>query len=284
MPEAPSNPPYFEILFARLAAGDTLTTAAFGRHVHWGFWSEPPQVACTPEEYGVAAERMCREVCDQAGIESGQRVLDVGCGFGGTIASLNERFSNLKLVGVNIDPRQLERATREVPPVHGNTIELVEADAAKIPLEGASFDVVLAVECVFHFNRPGFFAEASRLLRPGGRLTLSDFVPDERAVAFLGDLNLSADEAIRWSYGQIDLNYSVGRYQQLAEANGLALTVTTDITPSTLPTYDFLRASSEDWPDSSARDMFRRATGLLEKASRKRLLGYKMLTFEKNCS
>lgn len=281
MPESPTNPPYFEILFARLAAGDALMTAAFGRHVHWGYWSEPPGKTPTPEEYGAAAERMCRAVCDQAGIERGQRVLDVGCGFGGTIASLNERFSQLELSGVNIDGRQLERAAREVPPRSGNKITWVEADAAQIPLPKASFDRVLAVECVFHFQRAGFFAEAGRLLAPGGRLTLSDFVPQERAAAFMGDLNLSADPAIRWSYGQIDLNWSVSRYEQLAAASGLALMTTTDITAETLPTYDFLRASSEDWPDTEARDMFRRATGLLEKASRKGLLGYKVLTFEK---
>lgn len=276
-----SNPPYFEILFARLAAGDALTTAAFGRHVHWGFWSEPPAATPTPKEYGAAAERMCRAVCDQAGIQEGQRVLDVGCGFGGTIASLNERYLRLHLAGVNIDRRQLERAASEVPPLQRNTIEWTQADAAKIPLPDASFDVVLAVECVFHFHRPGFFAEAARLLRPGGSLTLSDFVPQERAAAFLGNLNLSADEAIRWSYGQIDLNYSVARYRELAGANDLTLATAADITQNTLPTYDFLRASSEDWPDTAARDMFRRATGLLEKASRKGLLGYKVLTFGK---
>jgi cyclopropane fatty-acyl-phospholipid synthase-like methyltransferase len=36
--------------------------------------------------------------------------VDVGCGFGGTIASLNEHFSDLQLTGVNIDLRQLDRA------------------------------------------------------------------------------------------------------------------------------------------------------------------------------
>ena len=50
-------------------------------------------------------------MCDVAEIRDGMRIIDVGCGFGGTIASLNERFSELELVGVNIDSRQLERAT-----------------------------------------------------------------------------------------------------------------------------------------------------------------------------
>ena len=145
----------------------------------------PPQATCSPEEYGTAAENLCRMVCDAAEIRDGMRIIDVGCGFGGTLASLNERFSDLQLVGVNIDARQLERAAELVTPQNGNSIEFVEADAARIPLPDNSFDVVLAVECVFHFNRPGFFAETERLLDHGGTLTLSDFVPSERSLEYL---------------------------------------------------------------------------------------------------
>lgn len=281
MVEPSSNPPYFDLLFALLAAGDPLTVAAFGRHVHWGYWSDPAQAAGTAEDYGQAAERLCRVVCDRAAIRDGLSILDVGCGFGGTLASLNERYSRLALVGVNIDPRQLARAAQQVRPSRGSTLELVEADAARIPLASGSFDVVLAVECVFHFDRRAFFAEAARVLRPGGNLTLSDFVPSARAVEYIEAFDLSSDPAIRWSYGKIDLACSVDRYRELARENGLALAEETDITTHTLPTYDFLNQSVADWSDPHQIAMFRRATGLLEKASRRGWLGYKILRFEK---
>lgn len=279
MANQPNNPPYFDGLLQRLAVDDARTVAAFSRHVHWGYWQDPSRAACSPEEYGAAAEELCRAVCDAAGIREGMRIVDVGCGFGGTLASMNERFSELQLVGVNIDSRQLERAAELVQPRNGNTIEFVEADAALIPLPDESFDVVLAVECVFHFNRPRFFAEAGRLLGRGGNLTLSDFVPSERALEYLDAIDLSADEGIRWSYGDIDLSYSLSRYQELAKPNDLVLGEAIDITANTLPTYDFLYSSTAGWPDRRQVELFTRATRLLEKACRNGMMGYQILRF-----
>ena len=281
MKNQPSNPPYFDELFQRLAIEDAHTVAAFSRHVHWGFWQDPSRATCSPEEYGAATEELCRAICDAAGIREGMRIIDVGCGFGGTLASLNERFSELQLVGVNIDSRQLERAADMVRPRDGNSIEFVEADAARIPLPDESFDVVLAVECVFHFNRRAFFAEAGRLLVRGGNLTLSDFVPSERALEYLDAIDLSADEGIRSSYGEIDLSCSMSRYRKLAKANHLVLREAIDITDNTLPTYDFLYSSATEWPDARQVELFTRATRLLEKACRNGMMGYQILLFEK---
>jgi len=279
MANEPSNPPYFDGLFHRLASNDAHTVAAFGRHVHWGYWQDPSKATCSPEEYGVAAEALCQAICDTAGIRDGMRIIDVGCGFGGTLASLNERYSELQLVGINIDARQLERAAEIVRPQNGNSIEFVEADASRIPLPDKSFDVVLAVECIFHFNRRGFFAEAKRLLDRGGNLTLSDFIPGERALEYLDTIDLSADEAVRWSYGDIDLTCSISRYRELAKTNSLVLREAIDITEHTLPTYAFLYSSATGWQDAREVELFTRATRLLEKSSRNGMLGYHILRF-----
>ena len=166
---ADDAPPYFDALFARLEAGDPAATAAFGRHVHWGYWANPGAADGTGEDYARAAEALCQAVCDAAPVADGMRVLDVGCGFGGTIASLNERFQNLDMVGVNIDPRQLARAADTVHTANGNRVQWVEADACDLPLTGP-FDVVLAVECVFHFpSRAKFLSEMDRIV-PWGDL------------------------------------------------------------------------------------------------------------------
>jgi hypothetical protein len=92
-PSLAEAPPYFDTLFQLLQDNDPDTLAAFGRHVHWGYWESPDSADGSAQDYARAAERLCRRVCDAADIRDGQRIVDVGCGFGGTIASLNERFA-----------------------------------------------------------------------------------------------------------------------------------------------------------------------------------------------
>lgn len=281
MKDESPNPPYFDVLFDRIAAGDQDALIAFGRHVHWGCWDEPKRATGTASDYRDAAERLCQRVCEAAKIESGQRLLDVGCGFGGTIASLNERLEQLTMTGVNIDPRQLQRASSEVVARGENEIDWVQADAADLPLQNDSCDRILAVECIFHFDRRRFFAEAARVLRTGGRLTISDFVPDQRTAEFISGADFGGGEAIRWTYGNVDMTCSNASYRQLAEECGMRLVSKEDITEQTLPTYEFLKQGARQWQNAEHAELFLKATGWLEKASRKQMIRYMILTFVK---
>jgi len=279
----PDPPPYFDGLFSRLAANEPFTAVAYGRHVHWGWWADPKSADGTPTDYAWAAEQLGRKVCDAAAVRDGQRLLDVGCGFGGTIASLNERFRNLDMTGLNIDARQLARGASEFQALHGNCAAWVEGDAGALPMDDASFDVVLAVECVFHFpSRASFFREAGRVLKPGGTMALSDFVPPAKAVPMLRAFNTSADEATRRTYGHIDVLCSRECYQTLAEEHGLELTRIDNINAGTMPTYSFLkRTIREHWQGSPDVDLYERATAQLEMACRTGLLAYSVLSFRK---
>ena len=277
--------PYFDVLLKRLEEGDERACAAFGRHVHWGWWPEPQHADGTPEDYAAAAERLCRKVCEAAGVHDGMRVLDVGCGFGGTIASLNERFSGLELVGVNIDARQLERAARTVRPARGNRIRWVEADACAMPMAACSFDAVLAVECIFHFpSRATFLAGAAKLLTPGGRLALSDFVPPSEALPTLQRRPPGQDEATRLSYGKVDLLCPVEQYSALATSAGLTPLGAEDVSNGTLPTYAYLRADQRSWNDRDAARAHEKATTRLEMACRMELLRYTILSFARQAA
>jgi cyclopropane fatty-acyl-phospholipid synthase-like methyltransferase len=275
-------PPYFDVLFARLEANEPATATAFGRHVHWGYWPDPASADGSAADYAAAAERLCRRVCDAAEVRDGLRVLDVGCGYGGTIASLNERFKGLTLVGVNIDRRQLERARQTVQPANGNVISFVHGDACRLDLAAGSFDVVLAVECIFHFaDRAAFFRGASAALVEGGMLALSDFVPPETAVPVLAAYDPTRDEAMRTTYGQIDVRCPLGRYVQLGRDTCLALHSATNISRQTLPTYPFLRKHLRNWPEPTHARLYDRATARLEMACHTGLLDYHILAFRK---
>ena len=104
--------PYFDGLFAELANSNSSIEKRFGRHVHWGYWPDPAKaLGDDDDDFARAAEQLTRELTALAGIAEGQTVLDTGCGFGGTIASLNARFDDLHMIGLNIDARQLSTRT-----------------------------------------------------------------------------------------------------------------------------------------------------------------------------
>src|SRR5437868_10604264 len=98
MSSRPKVPAYFDYLIEAFKRG------AAGRSVHLGFWDSPRKAE---DDFAAAQARLDERILSLAGVAPGQSILDVGCGFGGTVAVLNERLQQAWLAGVNIDPRQL---------------------------------------------------------------------------------------------------------------------------------------------------------------------------------
>jgi ubiquinone/menaquinone biosynthesis C-methylase UbiE len=270
--------PYFDHLLSFLQNDNNVIEKSFGRHVHWGYWERPNQATLTTDDFMVAAENLSAKICSSAKVTNKLRILDVGCGFGGTIAHLNENYTNMELLGLNLDDRQLQRARTKVLASENNKIQFQQGNACSLPFPDNSFDVVLAVECIFHFpDRKIFFAEAFRVLKSGGYLALSDFVPTQ---ALLPLMKINIPKVIdKRFYGNCNVQCTSEGYKTLADKTGFNIVVENDITTNTLPTYSYLRSIAlkeklfipNAFIETLAVEIF----------SRIRLLKYQLFSFQK---
>ncbi len=272
------NLPYFDYLFESIQEQDQEIENSFGRHVHWGYWNDPKQAALTGEDFASAADQLSAEICASAKVRNQQCLLDVGCGFGGTIGWINGHYQDMHLYGLNLDDRQLLRARQTVTAAESNKIQFQQGDACRLPFPDQSIDVLLAVECIFHFpDRAEFFSEAQRVLKPGGFLALSDFVPVKPMLP-LFKLEMPASWGVGF-YGRCNVDCTVSGYHRLAEQSGLTVAVERDITVNTLPTYSYLRKlGSRTGPGNSAAAV---ETLTIEVFSRLKLLKYYIFSFQK---
>ena len=147
----------------------------FGKQpfANYGYWSRP---GLTMEQ---AAEAMAALVAANAGLAPGDRVLDVGCGHGACAVVYAERFAPTSIIGIDITDTRIAHGREYIVERGLDTcIDLRCGNATQLEFADASFDKLLAVECAFHFDtRQAFFAEAGRVLKPGGCLVLTDLLP-----------------------------------------------------------------------------------------------------------
>ena len=109
-------------------------------------------------------QQRVRKVLEQLRLAYGGRLLDVGCGTGFIVNLAADLFD--EVTGIDITPAMLARVD-----VSRGNVRILEADAAKMPLEGASCDVASAYAFFHHLQDVApVLREIARVLRPGGCL------------------------------------------------------------------------------------------------------------------
>jgi SAM-dependent methyltransferase len=135
-----------------------------------------------------------------ADLREGDVVLDLGSGGGIDVLLSARRVGPTgRAYGVDFTPEILALARANAADAGVDNVEFLEGRIEAVPLPDASIDVVIS-NCVVNLSsdKPAVFAEMHRLLRPGGRIGISDVVADESvAPAHRSVIDTAPDEECR---------------------------------------------------------------------------------------
>lgn len=199
---------------------DGIYRALWGEHVHHGYWQTGREAA------GEAVAALSDLVGARLGFGPGDRLVDIGCGYGATARRFADR-------GAIVTGFTLSKAQRDAATPHPG-VTLHVRDWLANGHDPAAFAGGYAIESSEHMrDKPLFFAEARRVLRPGARLVICAWLADEQATRWQRRhlLEPICDEGSLPSMG------TAAEYRAMAEQAGFACLAYEDISKAVSRTW-----------------------------------------------
>lgn len=207
--------------------------------------------------YRQACQNLARRIGVLAELDSSESTLDVGFGFGEQDIFWASNFDVKKITGINITPFQVEFAKNRAKEFElDNVVSYQVGDAVNLNIPDNSVDRVICLQSAFQFNtRDDFFAEAYRVLKPGGIFVAADMIMSDDCKKSLNPWAWFTRRRVGWSHKNV---YSSSTYKNLLEVKGFQEVDISSIRNNVFPgmrEYIKRRYNGEE-PDSIIIDTF----------------------------
>lgn len=164
----------------------------WGEHIHLGYYNDEEMVnGYKKKDFIQAKYDFIDEMMKFGGIDpsvdSGAKVLDVGCGFGGTSRYLADKLGpSADVTGITLSPNQVKRGTELAAERGLKNAKFMVMNALEMDFPDNTFDIVWACESGEHMpDKEAYINEMMRVLKPGGKFVMATWCQrDDREVPF----------------------------------------------------------------------------------------------------
>lgn len=148
----------------------------FTHMLNFGYWSD------SASDLYQAQQNFIKEISQTLPLKAGlSHGLEIGCGICGISINLLKENSNISMTALDISQEQLSigKNNAQLNAVESQ-ITFCHGDAMNLPFKSATFDFTACIESTFHYqDKPRFFAENFRVLRPGGYAVVADITCED---------------------------------------------------------------------------------------------------------